>query len=67
MTADKEDEMLDLVDERNRIVGRMPRGSFHGNPSLTIKFFEMAWLRLTVAAVSFGIGFLVKKLFDLEL
>jgi isopentenyldiphosphate isomerase len=32
--ADKDDELLDLVDERNRVVGRAPRGKIHGNPSL---------------------------------
>ena len=34
MTADRDDEMLDLVDDGNRIVGRVSRGSVHGNPSL---------------------------------
>ena len=34
MKADKDNELLDLVDDRNRIVGQVPRGSVHGNPSL---------------------------------
>ena len=32
--ADKDDELLDLVDEENRVVGRVPRRKVHGNPSL---------------------------------
>lgn len=31
------------------------------------RFFEMAGISLTIAAVSFGVGFLVKKFFNLEL
>ena len=34
MTADRDNEMLDLVDDRNRIIGRVSRGNVHGNPSL---------------------------------
>ena len=34
MTADKEDELLDLVDDRNRVIGRVARRNVHGNPSL---------------------------------
>jgi isopentenyl-diphosphate delta-isomerase type 1 len=33
-SADKEDELLDLVDEKNRVVGQVLRGSVHGNPAL---------------------------------
>ena len=32
--ADKDDELLDLVDEKNRVIGRVRRGKVHGNPSL---------------------------------
>lgn len=32
--ADKEDELLDLVDEENRVVGQVLRKSVHGNPAL---------------------------------
>ena len=32
--ADREDELLDLVDEENRVVGQVPRRKVHGNPSL---------------------------------
>jgi isopentenyldiphosphate isomerase len=32
--ADKDDELLDLVDEKNRVIGRVLRGKVHGNPSL---------------------------------
>jgi len=31
------------------------------------RFLEMAGLSLTVAAISFSIGFLVKNLFDLDI
>ena len=34
MPADKNNELLDLVDDRNRVIGRAPRGNVHGNPSL---------------------------------
>lgn len=33
-TADKDDELLDLVDEKNRVVGRVLRKKVHGDPSL---------------------------------
>jgi isopentenyldiphosphate isomerase len=34
MTVDRVDELLDLVDDQNRIVGRVPRRKVHGDPSL---------------------------------
>ena len=34
MTADKENELLDLVDDRNRVIGRVRRGNAHGDPAL---------------------------------
>jgi isopentenyldiphosphate isomerase len=33
-TADREDELLDLVDETNRVIGQVPRWKVHGNPAL---------------------------------
>jgi VIT1/CCC1 family predicted Fe2+/Mn2+ transporter len=35
--------------------------------SFAKRFFEMAGLSLTVAAVSFCIGFLIKKFFNLDI
>jgi len=34
MTADKDNELLDLVDDRNRVVGQVLRRKVHGDPSL---------------------------------
>lgn len=34
MLSDRDDEILDLVDDRNRVIGRVRRGNVHGNPSL---------------------------------
>jgi isopentenyldiphosphate isomerase len=34
MIADKENEILDLVDDDNRVIGRIIRKDVHGNPSL---------------------------------
>jgi len=34
MNADKDDELLDLVDDRNQVVGTISRRKVHGDPSL---------------------------------
>ena len=34
VAADRDDELLDLVDVKNRIIGRVPRRKVHGDPSL---------------------------------
>jgi isopentenyldiphosphate isomerase len=34
MDADRENEILDLVDDHNRVVGRIARKKVHGDPSL---------------------------------